>query len=410
MLSLTFNKAREGGLANLAEFSIPPLRAEGVSWPQKALFLGKAREVFPVLVDRECPYTEVEGGRGWGQRKRLLSPMLLRNVYTTGLTCLLLSFIFLVLLVSIALGSVPMTFPELWQALWGQGDPIRQTIVWQLRLPRALLAQLLGAALGMAGALLQGMLGNGLADPYLLGISAGAGLAAVGLLTLGEWTAWVPLAAWVGGVLTTVLVYGLARTPCCYATFTRPGLAVERLILAGVAVSALFGAISSTLLLMADDRVQVALTWLIGSLSGRGWPEVQVAGAYILVGLGLGWGQARALNLLSLGEEMAVSLGIPLARTRVVIGLVAAWLAATAVSVGGVIGFVGLVVPHMVRQGVGSDYRWLLPLSALAGATLLSGADILSRLGPIELPVGIVTAVMGAPFFGWLLRQQGAGR
>jgi len=204
-LSLTFNKAREGGLANLAEFSILPLRAEGVSWPQKALFLGKAREVFPVLVDRECPYTEVEGGRGWGQRKRLLSPI--------GLTCLLLSFIFLVLLVSIALGSVPMTFPELWQALWGQGDPIRQTIVWQLRLPRALLAQLLGAALGMAGALLQGMLGNGLADPYLLGISAGAGLAAVGLLTLGEWTAWVPLAAWVGGVLTTVLVYGLARTP-----------------------------------------------------------------------------------------------------------------------------------------------------------------------------------------------------
>ncbi|MGY4610661.1 iron complex transport system permease protein [Thermostichus sp. MS-CIW-38] len=394
MLSLTFNKAREGGLANLAEFSIPPLRAEGVSWPQKALFLGKAREVFPVLVDRECPYTEVEGGRGWGQRKRLLSPI--------GLTCLLLSFIFLVLLVSMALGSVPMTFPELWQALWGQGDPIRQTIVWQLRLPRALLAQLLGAALGMAGALLQGMLGNGLADPYLLGISAGAGLAAVGLLTLGEWTAWVPLAAWVGGVLTTVLVYGLARTPS--------GLAVERLILAGVAVSALFGAISSTLLLMADDRVQVALTWLIGSLSGRGWPEVQVAGAYILVGLGLGWGQARALNLLSLGEEMAVSLGIPLARTRVVIGLVAAWLAATAVSVGGLIGFVGLVVPHMVRQGVGSDYRWLLPLSALAGATLLSGADILSRLGPIELPVGIVTAVMGAPFFGWLLRQQGAGR
>lgn len=212
----------------------------------------------------------------------------------------------------------------------------------------------------------------------------------------------MPLAAWVGGVLTTVLVYGLARTPS--------GLAVERLILAGVAVSALFGALSSTLLLLADDRVQVALTWLIGSLSGRGWPEVQVAGAYILVGLGLGWGQARALNLLSLGEEMAVSLGIPLARTRVVIGLVAAWLAATAVSVGGLIGFVGLVVPHMVRQGVGSDYRWLLPLSALAGATLLSGADILSRLGPIELPVGIVTAVMGAPFFGWLLWQQGAGR
>ncbi|MEN9232150.1 MAG: iron ABC transporter permease [Thermostichus sp. DG02_5_bins_236] len=304
------------------------------------------------------------------------------------------------LLFSLTLGSVPMSGGEVWRALWRQGDPTHQTILWQLRMPRALLAQLVGAALGMAGALLQGMLGNGLADPYLLGISAGAGLAAVGLLTLGEWTRWVPLAAWSGGVLTTLLVYGLARS--------RSGLAVERLILAGVAVSALFGAISSTLLLMADDRVQVALSWLIGSLSGRGWPEVQTAGMYILVGLGLGWGQARALNLLSLGEEMAVGLGIPLARTRVVIGLVAALLAAAAVSVGGLIGFVGLVVPHMVRQTVGSDYRWLLPLAALAGAGLLGSADILARLGAVELPVGVVTALMGAPFFGWLLRQRGA--
>lgn len=322
-------------------------------------------------------------------------------VYPSGLACLLLSGIVLLLLFSLSFGAVPMSGAEVWQALWRQGDPTQQTIIWQLRMPRALLAQLVGAALGMAGALLQGMLGNGLADPYLLGISAGAGLAAVGLLTLGEWTSWVPLAAWVGGVLTTLLVYGLART--------KGGLAVERLILAGVAVSALFGAISSTLLLMADDRVQVALTWLIGSLSGRGWPEVQTAGVYILVGLGLGWGQARALNLLGLGEEMAVSLGIPLARTRVAIGLVAALLAAAAVSVGGLIGFVGLVVPHMVRQTVGSDHRWLLPLSALAGAGLLGGADILARLGSVELPVGVVTALMGAPFFGWLLQRRGMG-
>jgi iron complex transport system permease protein len=314
---------------------------------------------------------------------------------------MLLGGIILLLLFSLSLGAVPMSGAEVWQALWRQGDPTQQTILWQLRMPRALLAQLVGAALGMAGALLQGMLGNGLADPYLLGISAGAGLAAVGLLTLREWTTWVPLAAWIGGLLTTLLVYGLART--------RAGLAVERLILAGVAVSALFGAVSSTLLLMADDRVQVALTWLIGSLSGRGWPEVQTAGVYILVGLGLGWGQARALNLLGLGEEMAVSLGIPLARTRVAIGLVAALLAAAAVSVGGLIGFVGLVGPHMVRQGVGSDHRWLLPLSALAGAGLLGSADILARLGTVELPVGVVTALMGAPFFGWLLQRQERG-
>jgi iron complex transport system permease protein len=269
-----------------------------------------------------------------------------------------------------------------------------------LRLPRILLGVMVGAALGMAGALLQGMLGNGLADPYLLGISAGAGLAAVGLLTWGEWTGWVPVVAWVGGLGTTGVVFALARTPS--------GWGVERLILAGVAVSALFGALTSSLLLLADERVQVALTWLIGSLSGRGWAEVGRVAPYIGLGLLVGWGQARALNLLGLGEEMAVSLGIPIARTRLLIGGVAALLTATAVSVSGLIGFVGLVIPHMVRRGVGSDYRWVLPLSALGGAVLLVGADWVARLGSVELPVGIVTALLGAPFFAWLLwRREG---
>ncbi|NJL99623.1 MAG: iron ABC transporter permease [Synechococcaceae cyanobacterium SM2_3_2] len=305
----------------------------------------------------------------------------------------------IILILSVSLGAVRLDPGQLWRAFWQYGDPVHQTIVWDLRMPRALLSLLVGAALGMAGALLQGMLGNGLADPYLLGISAGAGLAAVGMLTLGAWTGLVPVAAWAGGLFTTLLVYGLARS--------QSGLVVERLILAGVAVSALFGAMSSTLLLMADDRVQVALTWLIGSLNGRGWPEVNRVGFYIAIGLGLGWSQARSLNLLGLGEEMAVSLGIPLVRTRMLIGLIAALLAAAAVSVSGLIGFVGLVVPHIVRQVVGSDHRWLLPLSAMAGGVLLGSADILARLGSVELPVGVVTALMGAPFFGWLLYQRG---
>jgi iron complex transport system permease protein len=274
-----------------------------------------------------------------------------------------------------------------------------QTILWDLRLPRVMIALLVGSALGVSGALLQGMLGNGLADPFLLGISAGAGLAAVGLISLGSLTSWVPLAAWIGGIATTTVVYGLARTPS--------GLPVERLILAGVAISALFGALSSTLLLMADDRVQLALNWLIGSLNGRSWPEVKVVGPYILLGLGASLTLTRALNLLSLGEEMAVGLGLRLARTRLLIGGVATLLAAASVSVSGLIGFVGLVVPHIVRQWVGQDYRWVLPLSALVGATLLSGADLISRQGPVELPVGIVTALTGAPFFAWLLYQRG---
>ncbi len=312
---------------------------------------------------------------------------------------LLGSGLLFMVLVSLSFGAVDLSAVEIWQGLLRQGDPMTQTILWDLRLPRVMIALLVGAALGVSGALLQGMLGNGLADPFLLGISAGAGLAAVGLISLGSLTSWVPLAAWIGGIATTTVVYGLARTPS--------GLPVERLILAGVAISALFGALSSTLLLMADDRVQLALNWLIGSLNGRSWPEVKVVGPYIVLGLGASLTLTRALNLLNLGEEMPVGLGLRLARTRLLIGGVATLLAAASVSVSGLIGFVGLVVPHIVRQWVGQDYRWVLPLSALVGATLLSGADLISRQGPVELPVGIVTALTGAPFFAWLLYQRG---
>lgn len=160
--------------------------------------------------------------------------------------------------ISLSLGAVPLSFQEIWQALLHRGTPINQTILWDLRLPRTLAAILVGAALGMSGALLQGMLRNGLADPFLLGISAGSGLAAVALLTLGLFIVWVPLAAWIGAILTTLVVYLLARTPS--------GISVQRLILGGVALSAFFGSISSILLLFSDDRVQVALNWLIGSL------------------------------------------------------------------------------------------------------------------------------------------------
>lgn len=323
-----------------------------------------------------------------------------RRIQGYSITLIMLASLLVLILISLRWGAVELTWGQWWQGMTSRGEAMVGAILWELRWPRTLLGVLVGAALGMAGALLQGMLGNGLADPYLLGISAGAGLAAVGLLTWGEWTGWVPLVAWVGGLATTGLVFALAYSPT--------GLAVERLILAGVAVSALFGALTSSLLLLADERVQVALTWLIGSLSGRGWAEVVRVTPYMGLGLLLGWGQARALNLLGLGEEMAAGLGIPIARTRVLIGAVAALLAATAVSVSGLIGFVGLLVPHMVRRGVGSDYRWVLPLSALGGAVLLVAADWVARLGRVELPVGIVTAVLGAPFFAWLLWRRAA--
>ena len=304
--------------------------------------------------------------------------------------------------ISLSFGAVSMTTVQIWQALTKTGDPLNQTIIWDLRLPRILAAMLVGAALGMSGSLLQGMLRNGLADPFLLGISAGAGLFAITMLSFGVFLSWIPLAAWVGGLLTTIIVYFLARS--------REGISIERLILGGVAVSSLFGAIQSVLLLMAEDgRIQTALSWLIGSLNGRGWNEVTVAGAYISVALLLGCLLARAVNLLNLGDELAVSLGVNLLRDRILIGGVATLLAAGAVSIGGLIGFVGLIVPHGIRLLVGTDYRAVLPLSAIGGALVLTAADLLSRLGAVELPVGAVTALLGSPLFIWLLYNRKSG-
>jgi iron complex transport system permease protein len=289
---------------------------------------------------------------------------------------------------------------DLWQALLHQGDPLHQTILWELRLPRILAALVVGAALGLSGALLQGMLRNGLADPFVLGISAGSGLVAIACISLNVLSVWVPLGAWIGAIFTAALVYGLG--------YLGGGLAIERLILAGVAVSSLFGAIQTSLLLLADDgRIQAALNWLIGSLNGRGWAEVSMAGPYVGVALIGGCLLARPLNLLNLGDELAVGLGTSLVRSRLLIGAIASLLAASAVSMAGLIGFVGLIVPHGVRLLVGSDYRWILPFSALGGAWVLTFADLVSRLGAIELPVGAVTALLGSPLFIGLLYRQG---
>ncbi|MEG4114699.1 MULTISPECIES: iron ABC transporter permease [unclassified Microcoleus] len=300
---------------------------------------------------------------------------------------------------SLSFGAVSMSADQLWQAFLHRGDAANQTILWELRLPRVVAALTVGAALGMSGALLQGLLRNGLADPFVLGISAGAGLVAITMLTLGIFQTWVPLAAWIGAILTSMLVYFLGKT--------KTGISVERLVLAGVAVSSLFGAIQTTLLLLAEDsRLQAALNWLIGSLNGRGWSDLQVASPYILTALLLGCFLGRSINLLALGDDLAVGLGVSLVRSRLLIGGVATLLAASAVSIGGLIGFVGLVVPHGVRLLVGNDYRFVLPLSAIGGAWVLAFADFLARLGAVELPVGTVTALLGSPLFVWLLYRR----
>jgi iron complex transport system permease protein len=315
---------------------------------------------------------------------------------------LLVTALVVTLGLSLSQGAVPLSFPELWDAILHRGDRINQTILWDLRLPRIIAALIVGAALGMSGALLQGMLRNSLADPFILGISAGAGLVVIVMVVLQVFAAAIPLAAWLGAILTSAIVIFLGRSGS--------GIAIERLILGGVAISSLFGSVQSTLLLLAEDgQIQIALNWLVGSLNGRGWKEITTAGPYILVALLAGCLLARSVNVLALGDDMAVGLGVSLTRSRLLIGGVATLLAAGAVSIGGLIGFVGLVVPHGVRLIVGTDHRFVLPLSALAGAWLLTFADLLSRLGAIELPVGSVTALLGSPLFIWLLYRRSPG-
>jgi iron complex transport system permease protein len=300
---------------------------------------------------------------------------------------------------SLSQGAVPLSLPDLWSAIWHQGDPLFQTIVWELRLPRIVGALVVGAALGMSGALLQGMLRNSLADPFILGISSGSGLVAIAMISLNIMQVWIPLGAWIGAIVTAILVYGLG--------FWGRQASIERLILAGVAVSSLLGAIQTTLLLLTDEgRIQAALNWLIGSLNGRGWPDVNVAAPYVGLALLLGCQLARPLNILNLGDDLAVGLGTPIGKSRLMIGAIASLLAASAVSIAGLIGFVGLIVPHGVRLWVGADYRWILPFSALGGAWLLTFADLLSRLGAVELPVGAVMALFGSPLFIGLMYQR----
>jgi iron complex transport system permease protein len=207
------------------------------------------------------------------------------------------------LVLSLSQGAGTFNISEFYQALTRQGDPIKQTIIWDLRLPRILAALIFGAALGMSGALLQGMLRNSLADPFILEICAGAGLIVIIMIVVQVFPIAIPFAAWLGTILTSTIVISVGRTD--------GGIAVERLILGGVAVSALFGSVQSTLLLMAEDgQVQIGLSWFVGSLNGRSWTEISTASPYIIVALLCSDLLARSLNVLALGDDLTVGLGV----------------------------------------------------------------------------------------------------
>lgn len=321
----------------------------------------------------------------------------------------------LALAIVIAAASGPVHIPYVDVAklvLRGLGLPIgadlaenQFAIVNQVRLPRVLVGALVGAALSCSGAALQGVFRNPLAEPGIVGISAGSALGAVVALTtgIGLRTLWaLPAFAFIGGMGAAILVYALS--------LVRGQVQPATLLLAGIAVGSLLGAITTALLLLTQRfiAVQAILSWLVGGLRGRGWAHLQVIALPILVALTLLHAMSGDLNLLLMGEEAAQGLGVDVPRTRLALLALLALATSTAVSVSGPIGFVGLIVPHILRLIVGPDYRILLPASVLGGAIFLVLADTLSRLvlQPAELQVGVVTALAGAPFFLFLLYRS----
>ncbi|MBB5702720.1 iron complex transport system permease protein [Ochrobactrum daejeonense] len=287
-------------------------------------------------------------------------------------------------------------------------------IIMEIRLPRVVMGMLIGAGLAVSGAVMQGLFRNPLADPALVGVSTGAGLGAVSMIVLGGSTLLAPVIAFLGVYALPLAAFsgGLATTSLLYRIATRRGrTSVATMLLAGIALAALAGAATGGLIYIADDRQLRDLTfWGLGSLAGSTWTKFAAAGPVIAIVLVVSPLLARGLNALALGEAAAGHLGIQVQYIKnVAIVAVAAATGAT-VAVAGGIGFIGIVVPHMLRLSIGPDHRYLLPAAALLGGTLLLLADAVSRtiVAPAELPIGIITALFGAPFFLWiLLRQRG---
>jgi iron complex transport system permease protein len=320
----------------------------------------------------------------------------MRRWLTLGLAALA------VVAAALAMGPADLAVRDVWAALTGGADPATQAIVRELRLPRVLLAFVIGGSLAVTGAALQALVRNPLADPYLLGLSGGAGLGAVAAIALGVGGAWaVPVAALVGALGAIALVYRIA--------LVGGGMLDTRvLLLAGVVVGAFAASLMGAIMALSPaPQVRNALLWLLGSLDGASWHSLGVFAVYALLPLTVLYALARPLDLLALGEEPARFLGADVERTKRVLYVSASLLTAAAVSVSGIIGFVGLVVPHAMRLTWGHTHRALLPGAFLLGGTLLVMADALARtaFAPLELPVGVVTALIGVPVFVWLVRR-----
>ena len=309
--------------------------------------------------------------------------------------------------VSISFGASGLGPADLWRTLSGDADPAARAILWQLRLPRAVLAALVGGALGLSGCTFQALLRNPLAEPYVLGVSGGAAVGAVTVVVTGIGLAlpWVlPVGAFLGAVAAMTLVLQIAQRA------SPGGMDTRVLILAGVIAGAFFNAVILLLLSLADiESFRSAIFWMMGNLSGADWGSNALLALLLVPGAAAVLSLARAFNLLSRGEEVAYYLGASVQQVKLTAYLAASLMVAAAVAAGGVIGFVGLIVPHAVRIAWGNDHRMLLPASFLAGTAFLLLADTVARLvvAPAELPTGVVTAVVGVPLFVVLMMRGG---
>lgn len=315
---------------------------------------------------------------------------------------LMIVLLFGAVFVSIRIGSVSVSYQDIWNAITTDAKGTAG-IVRDIRLPRVIMAVVVGANLAVAGVLLQGVMRNPMADPGITGISSGASVVVmIVMLYIPKAAASMPLFGFIGGMLACILIYSLAW---------KKGLSAVRIVLAGVAVNSMLGGVTSMISLLNSESLSGVLTWLNGELGKKGWDQVRMIVIYSVVGLVLAFLCSRCCDLLALGDKNTKSLGYNPNVLRIVISAIAVFLAGVSTAYVGVIGFIGLVVPHMSRMLMGSEHKCLIPFSALLGSIVLLVADTIGRtvIAPYEIPVGVIMTVCGGPFFLYLLRKDSKG-
>ncbi len=319
-----------------------------------------------------------------------------KSAILTACICLSIAGFF----ISIGNGAVKISPIEIINAIFFEKATVNYQIIWNVRFPRTIAASLVGTCLALSGCILQGIMRNPLASPNIIGVSSGAGLMTlIVLIIFPDYYFLAPFGAFVGALLATLFIYFLAW---------KDGVAPNRLILAGVAVSSLLGAGNNAIMTFYPDKISGVIGFMVGGLSATNWKHVDMIFPYAVVGIVLLLFITNKLNILMLGDEVATGLGLNVEATKFLFIIISSVLAGAAVSVVGLLGFVGLIVPHITRQFIGSDYRYLIPATIFTGSAVVVLCDTLARVmfAPVEVPVGIIMSALGAPFFLYLLRRK----